>query len=173
MLPPRSPPEGGGRHRGPAVAPLLPSGPLSANSLDSPLPKDPFRISLNTSTLQGQKLTMDRLVDVTAEAGYAGDRALDPDLDRHLEGRALRDLGRGSRIVGSRVEGAIGFFEWAVDDDGRRRKALDEARRNMEIVRQIAGVQRTTCAAAPVGEPARVGPPPRRRRYRHCSIWAT
>ena len=110
---------------------------------------DPFGYCLNTSTLQGQKLTMDRLVDVTAEAGYRGIEPWIRDLDRHAqEGGSLRDLGRRIADRGLSVEGAIGFFEWAVDDDGRRRKALDEARRNMEIVRQIGGKR---IAAPPAG----------------------
>ena len=91
---------------------------------------DPFGYCLNTSTLQGQKLSMERLVDVTAEAGYRGIEPWIRDLDRHAQGGgSLRDLGRRIADRGVSVEGAIGFFEWAVDDEGRRRKALDEARR--------------------------------------------
>jgi 2-keto-myo-inositol isomerase len=64
------------------------------------------------------------------------------------KGDALADLGRRFRDLGLRVESAIGFFEWAVDDDSRRRKALDEAKRNMEMVRSIGGKR---LAAPPVG----------------------
>src|SRR4051794_38682186 len=124
----------------------LMAGTSAAASLEE---ADPFGYCLNTSTLQGQKLTMERLVDVTAEAGYRGIEPWIRDLDRYVqEGRSLRDLGRRIADRGLSVEGAIGFFEWAVDDDGRRRKALVEARRNMEIVRQIGGKR---IAAPPAG----------------------
>ena len=110
---------------------------------------DPFGYCLNTSTLQGQKLTMERLVDVTAEAGYRGIEPWIRDLDRFAqEGGSLRDLGRRIADRGLSVEGAIGFFDWSVDDEGRRRKALAEARRNMDVVRQIGGKR---IAAPPTG----------------------
>jgi sugar phosphate isomerase/epimerase len=46
------------------------------------------------------------------------------------------------------VVDAIGFFEWAVDDNARRKKGLEEARRNMEMVQTIGG---TRIAAPPFG----------------------
>jgi sugar phosphate isomerase/epimerase len=46
------------------------------------------------------------------------------------------------------VESAIGFFEWAVDDEGRRKKAFDQAKRDMETVRAVGGLR---LAAPPVG----------------------
>jgi sugar phosphate isomerase/epimerase len=47
-----------------------------------------------------------------------------------------------------RVESAIGFAEWIVDDDSQRKKGLEVARRAMDMVRQIGG---TRLAAPPVG----------------------
>src|SRR5262249_12805623 len=41
-----------------------------------------------------------------------------------------------------------GFFEWVVDDEARRKKAFDEARRNMEMLQQLGGKR---LAAPPVG----------------------
>ena len=37
------------------------------------------------------------------------------------------------------VESAIGFAEWIVDDDARRAKGLEQARRDMDLVQQIGG----------------------------------
>src|SRR5688572_26098487 len=69
---------------------------------------EPFGYCLNTSTLQGQKLTMEKLVDVTAEAGYRGIEPWIRDLDRFVqEGGSLRDLGRRIADRGLSVEGAI------------------------------------------------------------------
>jgi sugar phosphate isomerase/epimerase len=46
------------------------------------------------------------------------------------------------------VPSAIAFFEWIVDDEGRRKKALEEARRTMEMVQQLGGQR---IAAPPAG----------------------
>ena len=45
-------------------------------------------------------------------------------------------------------ESAIDFFEWAVDDEDRRKKGLEAARKSMEMLRKIGGKR---LAAPPVG----------------------
>jgi 2-keto-myo-inositol isomerase len=112
-------------------------------------PADPFIYSLNTSTIRGQNLSITEEVDIAAKAGY---QAIEPwieELERYVQGgRDLRDLNRRIADAGLRVESAIGFAEWIVDDDGRRRKGLEAARRAMDMVRQIGGRR---LAAPPVG----------------------
>ena len=49
---------------------------------------------------------------------------------------------------GIRVESAIDFFEWAVDDEARRKKGLEAARKSMEMLQKIGGKR---LAAPPVG----------------------
>src|SRR5262249_30049064 len=71
------------------------------------------------------------------------------ELDAYVKaGGSLPDLGKRLRDLGLSVPSAIGFFDWAVDDDERRKKGFDEARRNMDLVRQIGG---TRLAAPPSG----------------------
>lgn len=110
---------------------------------------EPFGYCLNTSTIQGQKLTVIEMVEIAAKAGY---QAIEPwirDLDQFVKnGGRLKDLARRIQDAGLNVESAIGFFEWVVDDDARRQKGLEEARRNMELVQQIGGKR---LAAPPVG----------------------
>src|SRR3984957_18349267 len=110
---------------------------------------DPFVYSLNTSTIRGQNLSIVEEVAVAAKAGY---QAIEPwinELDQYVQkGGSLRDLNRRIQDAGLRVESAIGFCEWIVDDNGLRRKALEEARRTMDLVRQIGGRR---LAAPPVG----------------------
>lgn len=112
-------------------------------------PEEPFGYCLNTSTISGQKLTLADVVTIAARAGY---QALEPwtrELDEHVKaGGSLKELGRKISDLGLSVESAIGFFEWAVDDDRRRGRALEEARRNMDMVQQIGGKR---LAAPPVG----------------------
>jgi 2-keto-myo-inositol isomerase len=111
--------------------------------------RDPFIYSLNTSTISGQKLPITAEVDIAAKAGY---QAIEPwirELEAYSEsGGNLRDLGARIRDAGLRVESAIGFTEWIVDDEGRRRKGLEDSRRSMDMVRQIGGRR---LAAPPVG----------------------
>ena len=52
-----------------------------------------FPISLNTSTLRGHKLPITEVIDIAAEAGYAGIEPWPDELDRYTEaGHSLRDL---------------------------------------------------------------------------------
>jgi len=46
------------------------------------------------------------------------------------------------------VESAIGFASWIVDDDAARKKGLEQARYDMDLVQQLGGVR---LAAPPVG----------------------
>jgi sugar phosphate isomerase/epimerase len=111
--------------------------------------RDPFMYSLNTSTISGQKLPITTEVDIAAKAGY---QAIEPwirELEAYTQGGgSLRDLGRRISDAGLRVESSIGFTEWIVDDNGRRRKGLEDSRRAMDMVRQIGGRR---LAAPPVG----------------------
>lgn len=110
---------------------------------------EPFGYCLNTSTLMGQKLDLVEIVEIAAKAGY---QALEPwirEMEQHVkQGGNLKELGRRIRDRGLTVESAIGFFEWVVDDAGKRRKALEEARRNFEMVQQLGGKR---LAAPPLG----------------------
>lgn len=116
----------------------------------APRPDDePFGYCLNTSTIRGQKLTLIQEAELASKVGF---RAIEPwirELDEYVKtGGSLEDLGKRFRDLGLSVPSAIGFFDWVVDDDARRRKGFDEARRNMEQVRAIGGAR---LAAPPVG----------------------
>jgi 2-keto-myo-inositol isomerase len=127
------------------------AGPLAGSSSgDNPKGSaEPFTFALNTSTISGQKLTLAQEVEIVARAGYQGIEPWIRELDQHVQGGgSLVDLGKKIRDSGLTVVDAIGFFEWAVDDDARRNRALEEARRNMEMVRAIGG---TRIAAPPTG----------------------
>jgi sugar phosphate isomerase/epimerase len=130
-----------------AAAALGVAAPL-ASAGEQPRP-DPFVYSLNTSTIRGQNLSIVEEVGIAAKAGY---QAIEPwinELERYTQGGGnLRDLNRRIADAGLRVESAIGFPEWIVDDEGRRRQGLEVARRAMDMVRQIGGRR---LAAPPAG----------------------
>jgi sugar phosphate isomerase/epimerase len=108
-----------------------------------------FHYCFNSSTIRGQKLTLPEVVDITAQAGY---QAIEPWIDEieahQRSGGSLSDLKKQISDRGLTVESAIGFTEWAVDDDARRVKGLEQARNDMDLVQQIGG---TRIAAPPAG----------------------
>lgn len=129
-------------------------------------PKEPFSYCLNTSTLGFGRLDPVEQVEIAAKAGY---QALEPwirDLDAYAQkGGSLRDLGQRIKDHGLTVESAIGFAEWILDDDARRKSGLEQARRDMDLVRQIGG---NRMAAPPAGAQNQPGPslPKIAERYR-------
>ena len=128
---------------------LLAAGAAATAAPAAEPAREPFRYGLNTSTLSGQKLDLVELVDIAAKAGY---QALEPwvrELEQHAKsGRSLKELGQRIRDRGLTVESAIGFAEWLVDDEARRKKGLEQARRDMDLVQQVGGKR---LAAPPAG----------------------
>jgi len=132
----------------------LPAGAAAA-ALASPAaaaekaPADPFVYCLNTITISRQKKSLVDQIELAARAGYGAVELWLRDLDAHVaEGGKLKDVARQARDAGLVVADVIAFFEWVVDDDERRRKGLEEAKRCMDLAQQ-AGSQRI--AAPPAG----------------------
>ncbi len=109
----------------------------------------PFRYCLNMSTIRGQKPTVDQEVEIAAKAGFNGIEPWIPNLRKFVEdGGKLSDLGKKISDLGLTVDSAIGFAQWIVDDEKARANGLEEAKRDMDMLRQIGG---TRIAAPPVG----------------------
>lgn len=120
--------------------------PVFKASQDAP---SGFRYCLNTSTIRGQELGIEKEVDVAAAAGYDGIEPWIPTLRQFVEkGGKLSDLAKRISDAGLTVDSAIGFAQWIVDDETKRKAALEEAKRDMDMLREIGG---TRIAAPPVG----------------------
>jgi len=118
--------------------------------------KLPIRLCLNTSTIQGQKLSLPEQVNVCATAGFAGIEPWIRDLRQYVGGGgSLGDLKKLIADKGLKVESAIGFANWIVDDETQRNAGLEEARRDMEMIHAIGGAR---IAAPPVGAQNAAGP---------------
>ena len=131
-----------------------------------------FHYSFNTSTVRGQKLSLVEVVDIAAQAGY---HAIEPwvkELETYVQqGGSLPDLKKHIADSGLSVESAIGFAEWIVDDEERRTKGLEQARRDMDLVQQIGGKRIAAPAAGATDvilDYSKVID-----RYRACLRWAT
>jgi len=110
--------------------------------------KVPFRFCFNTSTIRGQKLSLDKEIEITAEAGYTG---IEPWIDKIREyagSGSLKDIRKKIGDLGLTVEGAISFGRWIVDDDAERAKGLEQIKQEMDILSQIGGKR---IAAPPAG----------------------
>ncbi|NND99748.1 MAG: sugar phosphate isomerase/epimerase [Pirellulaceae bacterium] len=109
----------------------------------------PVQFALNTSTIRGQKLPIDQQVSVVAQAGYDGIEPWIRDIEQFVDGGGnLSDLKKQIADAGLTVVSAIGFANWIVDDDQSRAAGLEQARKDMELVKAIGG---THLAAPPVG----------------------
>ncbi len=107
------------------------------------------RFCLNTSTIRGQKLPLARQIDVAIEAGYDGVEPWIADLRQHQQqGASLADLGKRLADAGLKVESAIGFANWIAPDAVKRAEALEQARAEMALVREMGG---SRIAAPPAG----------------------
>jgi 2-keto-myo-inositol isomerase len=118
---------------------------------------NPFRYGLNTATLMGQKLSIIEEVEIASRAGYQTIEPWVRELDQYVKvGGKLKDLGKRIADRGLTVESAIDFPEWIVDDDAQRKKGLENARRGMDMVKQIGGKR---IAAPPSGATKRADIP--------------
>ena len=115
----------------------------------------PFRYCFNTSTIRGQNLSLEKEIEITAQAGY---NAIEPWVDKiHSyvrDGGNLKDIRRKISDSGLTVESSISFFRWIVDDDAQRAKGLEQARRDMDVLAQIGGKR---IAAPPAGATRQAG----------------
>lgn len=118
-----------------------------------PLPKpSQFGYCLNTSTVRdkdGKSRPILDLIDIASKAGYDAFEPWISEIDEFTKGGGkLEDLAKRIKDAGLVVPDAIGFAEWIVEDAERRKKGLEQAKRDMEKVAKIGG---TRLAAPPVG----------------------
>ena len=114
-----------------------------------------FTYCLNTSTIQGQKLSLVEEIDLIADTGFGAFEPWIGEIEKYRDaGGSLADLKKRIADKGLKVAGAIGFAQWIVDDDAARAKGLEHARRDMALVAAIGG---DMIAAPPMGYQDKTG----------------
>jgi 2-keto-myo-inositol isomerase len=108
----------------------------------------PFRFCLNTSTISGQKPGLLHSIEIAANAGYDGMELWINDINDYLKDHSLQSLATFIKAKGIRVENAISFTEWMVEDETRRKTAMTQLEEEMKIVGAL-GCRRI--AAPPAG----------------------
>jgi len=117
---------------------------------------DKFKFSLNTSTISGQKLGVEKYIDIAARAGYDCMELWLPDLKVYLDNGgslpALKKLLDDSKIP---VVNAIGFAPWMTDDEEKRKAGLKQMREEMGIMAAL-GCPRIAAPSAGIGPDAQL-----------------
>lgn len=122
------------------------SEPKSEDSAENV--SEPFMYAFNTATILGQQLPLPEEINIVQRAGYGGIEPWCRKIHEYVEhGGALTDIRKQLEDAQLSVVGAIAFGDWCSDDEERRRKGLEEMRRDMEAVAAIGG----TAIAAPPG----------------------
>ena len=143
---------------GAALSAAITTGPVTAAhgaSKTSSKKTLPFSYCFNTSTIRGQKLSLDKEIEITAKAGY---NSIEPWVNKIHEyaksGGSLTELRRRISDLGLTVESAIAFSRWIVDDDAVRTEALEQNKRDMDVLARIGGKR---IAAPPAGATRQAG----------------
>ena len=144
---------------GAAIGAIMTNGSNAVASGDSNKPNAvstvPFRYCFNTSSIRGQNLSLEKEIEIAAQAGYD---AIEPWVEKiHgcvRNGGNLKDIRRQINDSGLTVESAISFFQWIVDDDAERTKGLEQVKRDMDVLAQIGGKR---IAAPPAGATREAG----------------
>jgi 2-keto-myo-inositol isomerase len=107
-----------------------------------------FKYSLNMSTLRGHKLGFRKELEVAAKTGYKSVEIWINTLQEFLKTGTTTDARKIVEDLGLKIEDAIGFAPWIVDDAATRGKALEQLKMEMDQLAQI-GCPRV--AAPPMG----------------------
>lgn len=115
----------------------------------APAKTQSFIYSLNMSTLRGHKLGFRKELEVAAKAGFGSVEIWINTLQDYLkEGGSLKEAKKIMDDLGIKVEDAIGFATWIVDDESARSKAIEQLKVEMD---QLAQIGCPRIAAPPMG----------------------
>ena len=118
-------------------------------------PNHNFTYCLNTSTIRKQNLGLMGELEIAAKAGYDGIEIWVNTLQDFVKnGGKATDVNKKANDLGIKIENAIGFPQWIVDDDAVRNEAMEQAKREMSLLAE-AGCFRM--AAPPVGATKEAG----------------
>lgn len=108
-----------------------------------------LKYCLNTSTIHGEVVPIVDQVTIAQKAGYDSMEIWLRDVDKYTSGGgSLNDLRKRISDAGLTIESSIAFAPWILADQAAHRKALEQAKREMEIVVALGGKR---IAAPPAG----------------------
>lgn len=123
--------------------------PASSWAATSPMAPSPFTLCLNMSTIRGQKLGFVKELETASKAGFRSVEIWVETLQTYLKsGATTADARKVLGDSGIKIENAIGFAPWIIDDEAARTKGLDQLKREMEMLAEV-GCKRV--ATPPIG----------------------
>lgn len=131
------------------------AGAMALPQRTSPVVKTKRAFSLNMSTIMGQKLGFIKELEIASAAGFSHCEIWVPTLEAYLaSGGSVKEAKKRIDALGLTIENAIGFAQWIVDDEVVRKQALEQMKREMDLLAQL-GCVRT--AAPPMGATKEAG----------------
>ncbi len=132
-----------------ASALAIPAMPVFAREESAKKKKHNFTFCLNTSTIRKQNIGLLNEIETASKVGFDGIEIWMRTLEDFLEkGGTTADVRKKAADSGIVIEDSIGFAKWVVDDETERNKAMDQIKREMDLLAQI-GCKRI--AAPPFG----------------------
>lgn len=123
---------------------------------------------LNMATIRGHNLGFVKELETASKAGFRAVEIWMDTLQKYLQGGGtLADARRILSDNGMEVVNSIGFAEWIVDDEARRKKGVDQLAKEMELLAAI-GCKRV--AAPPMGAVQEAGLSLQRAAERYRTI---
>ncbi len=133
-----------------------------------PVAKTAFTYCLNMSTIRGHKLGFVKELEIASKAGFRSVEIWMNSLQTYLDtGGTLAGARKRINDLGLKVENAIGFAQWIVDDEATRTKGIEQLKREMEQLAEL-GCRRT--AAPPMGATKEAGLDLKRAGERYRTI---
>jgi 2-keto-myo-inositol isomerase len=99
---------------------------------------DKFKLCLNTSTIMGQKLGVEKYIEIATRAGYDCIELWIGDVKEYLtKGGSLKALKKLLDDSKMPVIDAIGFAPWMVDNDEERKAGFTQMREEMLMMAEL------------------------------------
>lgn len=120
-----------------SVGATLSTNPLEA--MPAPAAQAPFTICLNMSTIRGQKLGFVKELEAASKGGFRSVEIWIETLQTYLKnGGTTAEARRILKDNGIKIENAIGFAPWIIDDEAARAKGLAQLKSEMEMLAEVA-----------------------------------
>jgi 2-keto-myo-inositol isomerase len=111
-----------------------------------------FKYSLNTSTIRGQKLSLPKIIELTARAGYDGFEPWMMEIEAYVkEGKTLASLKKLASDAGLEFFDCIGFPTWMAQDEEKSKTGFIQMEKEMGILAELGC---TRVAAPAIGTEA-------------------